>query len=95
MFVEPTNITGFNEILTYVNTSTEGMFAYALILMVFLIILIFLVSEQVSFKDALLSGLFITTIIALLLRIILPFNDIILYALMVGFGMAVLVRTIG
>ena len=95
MFVEPTNITGVNDVLAYVNTSTEGMFAYALIMMVFLIVLVFLVNKQVSFKDALLSSLFITLLLSFLVRTILPFNDIVLYALMVGFGFAVLLRSIG
>ena len=95
MFVEPMNITGFNGVLSYVNTSTEGMFAYALIVMVFLIVLLFVASERFSFKDALLSSLFITTLLALLLRVLLPINDLVLYALMVGFGFAVLIRTVG
>ena len=87
-FNNPTNITGFVDFFNYINYVTEGMFG--VFFLVAIAVVSFLVQKAYTTERALLSTMFLTTIIAVLMRFVDLISDGVLAFCVLVLGFAVI-----
>jgi len=91
-FPQPNNITGINDLLNYVQQTTNNTFIIGIIISTFTITLLFTMNKQEDIRNGIIISLFTTLIITSLFRVIMTFNDMIIYSIILALGLAIITK---